>query len=165
MNVDSILRTLFEHRVEYILIGGMNFLLRHAPVLTFDVDVWIEDTNENRDRCEKALGSLHSEWGVSDEDWGPVGSKPPGWLSRQMMFCLLCPDGSIDIFRAVKGLNSWAECRRRACQERTAVGTPYVGLSDEDMLLCQIALEASEQKSHRIRLLKQALSNRNQDHA
>ncbi len=31
MNSDRILQTLNEHRVGYILIGGMNFLLRYAP--------------------------------------------------------------------------------------------------------------------------------------
>ena len=33
MNVDHILKTLNAHEVAYLLIGGMNFLLRHAPVL------------------------------------------------------------------------------------------------------------------------------------
>jgi hypothetical protein len=164
MNVDSILQALLEHRVEYILIGGMNFLLRHAPVLTFDVDVWIEDSKENRDRCEKALGSLQAEWGFSDEDWGPVAAKPPGWLSLQMVFCLFCPNGSIDIFRSVKGLNSWAECRRRASKEKTSAGTPYFGLSDEDMLLCQTALDVTEQKTQRIQMLEQVL-NKKKHHA
>lgn len=37
--------------VEYMLIGGMNYLLRHDPVLTFDVDVWINDAEGNRARC------------------------------------------------------------------------------------------------------------------
>ena len=55
MNVDQILRAFNETQVEYILIGGMNFLLRHAPILTFDVDLWIDDTPENRARCEAAL--------------------------------------------------------------------------------------------------------------
>ena len=39
MNVDHILETLNGHQVVYLLIGGMNFLLRHTPVLTYDVDV------------------------------------------------------------------------------------------------------------------------------
>ena len=42
MNVDRILETLNRQDVRYILIGRMNFLLRHTPVLTFDVDVWVE---------------------------------------------------------------------------------------------------------------------------
>ena len=83
MNVDHILGTLNGHHVAYILIGGMNFLLRHAPVLTYDVDLWIEDTPENRDRCERALGELQAEWGASDRDWGPVAAKAEGWLASR----------------------------------------------------------------------------------
>ena len=39
MNVDEILGSLNTEQVDYILIGGMNFLLRHIPELTFDVDI------------------------------------------------------------------------------------------------------------------------------
>jgi hypothetical protein len=80
MNLDRILATFNTHRVPYLLIGGMNFLLRHAPVLTSDVDLWIEDAPENCTRCEQALAELGAEWGTADADWGPVAGKRPGWL-------------------------------------------------------------------------------------
>ena len=50
MNVENIFGTFNTCQVDFILIGGMNFLLRHAPILTFDVDLWIDDTAENRSR-------------------------------------------------------------------------------------------------------------------
>jgi hypothetical protein len=40
MNIDRILETFNRRDVSYLLIGDMNFLLRHAPVLTYDVDLW-----------------------------------------------------------------------------------------------------------------------------
>jgi len=51
MNIDHILRTFNACAVEYLLIGGMNFLLRHEPVLTYDIDFWIRDTVVNRGHC------------------------------------------------------------------------------------------------------------------
>ena len=165
MNVDHILRTLNEHRVEYILIGGMNFLLRHAPVLTFDVDVWIEDTAKNRQRCEKALGAIQAAWGASDAEWGPVADRKPGWLSHQPVFCLTSPYGSIDVFRAVTGLDSWMDCRRRAYAGQTATGTIFLGLSDEDMLACQMALADNEQKPDRIRFLRRVTGKKEKEKA
>ena len=39
MNIDKILHALSDADVDYILIGGVNFLLRHEPELTFDVDI------------------------------------------------------------------------------------------------------------------------------
>ena len=62
-NIDHILATLGRHQVDYLLIGGVNFLLRHAPVLTYDVDVWIEGTrNKARVRYfQDSLGKGHDD--------------------------------------------------------------------------------------------------------
>ena len=141
----------------------MNFLLRHAPVLTYDVDFWIEDTPENRDRCEKALCELRAEWGATEEDWGPVADKPAGWLVAQGMFCLTSPHGAIDVFRSVEGLASWSDSRTKAQMSTTASGTKYVGLSDEDMLQCQLALPESQRHHQRVEVLNQALKDPNDD--
>lgn len=158
MNVDHILGTLNAYHVDYLLIGGMNFLLRHAPVLTYDVDLWIEDTAENRDRCERALAELEAQWGASEEDWGPVAARGAGWLASQALFCLTSPHGAIDVFRSVKGLRDWAAARAQAQSGKTAAGTAFVGLSDHDMLVCQLALPESERKQARIQTLQQAIA-------
>jgi len=160
MNVDTLLDGFNRHEVAYLLIGGMNFAMRHAPILTYDVDFWIEDTTENRRRCERALASLQAEWGRSEEDWQPVYDRPPGWLDRQSVFCLTSPHGPIDVFRAVEGLTSWKESRQRAQRCSTTAGTPFVSLSDEDMLRCQLALPESKQKRDRIEALRRSLEDR-----
>lgn len=157
MNVDRILDAMNRHGVAYLLIGGMNFLMRHAPVLTYDADLWIDDTPENRRRCERALASLDAEWGATDEDWGPVAAKPSGWLDRQGLFCLTSPHGAIDVFRSVRGLGSWGECRERAHPMTTPNGIPWPALSDEDMLRCQMALPEGQRRAERIEALEQAL--------
>jgi hypothetical protein len=157
VNVDHILKTLNTHQVAYLLIGGMNFLLRHAPVLTYDVDVWIDDLPENLRRCENALAELQAEWGASDDDWGPVANKTPGWLGRQPLFCLTSPHGPIDVFRAVKGLGPWSESRGRAETGTTGGGVAFVALSDADMLQCQMALPEGEQNGQRVEALRRAL--------
>jgi len=159
VNIDLILETLNRHDVEYILLGGMNFLLRHKPVLTFDVDVWINDTAENRACCETALGQLDASWGATDEEWRPVVQWKPGWLARQSMFCMTSPHGAIDVFRSVKGLGSWSSSAERAAQGRTASGVPCLGLCDEDMLACQYALDETERKLDRVKVLEEALGN------
>ncbi len=151
-------------QVAYLLIGGMNFLLRHEPMLTFDVDLWIEDSEMNRRRCEQALASMAAEWGATDDDWGPVARRPEGWLDRQAVFCLNSPHGAIDIFRHVSGLSDWAVCRANAVREVTAAGTAYWGLSDEDMLRCQLALDQPYRRIHRIATLERVLQARSRDH-
>jgi hypothetical protein len=157
MNVDAILTSLNEHRVEYLLVGGMNFLLRHKPVLTFDVDVWIRDTKDNRHRCETALISMKAEWGPSESEWGPVSGLGADWLSRQSMFCLTTGHGALDVFRTIAGLPSWTDASAASVECVTASGTVCRGICDGDMLRCQDALDRSEQKSDRAEYLRRLL--------
>ncbi len=145
------------------LAGRVSADRRHQPVLTFDVALWINDRETNRRRCERALESLEAEWGESDSDWGKVAQRGSGWLDRQPVFYLTSPSGAIDIFRSVTGLPDWAASRGRASRDRTASGTPYWGLSDEDMLRCQLALEPPYQKSQRIATLERVLREKNRD--
>jgi len=161
MDSDRVFASLNRHGVEYLLIGGLNYMLRHAPVLTYDIDIWIKDTAENRDRCEKALMELGAEWGATDEDWGPVAAKRSGWLDRQGMYCLMSPSGAIDIFRSVRGLADWDESHRQSVAEATANGISYRGISDEDMLRCQMALDEGHRRRERIASLNMILKAKN----
>ncbi len=142
-----------------MLIGGVNFLLRHKPVLTFDVDFWIEDSEANRILCEAALTELNAEWGSTDSEWGPVATLASGWLSRQPVFCLTTPHGAIDIFRSVQGLMGWDTAFAASVSGTTAAGTAYTGLSDADMLACQISLPEETRKLDRVRELQKAMSS------
>ncbi len=157
MNVDAILRSLAKHRVDYLLIGGMNFLLRHRPELTFDVDIWVRDEVGNLEQLNQALRELGAEWGPRESDWKPVPADWR-WLQGQSLFCLTTREGALDVFRDVRGLEGqYDQCRRRAVAAQTATGVPYAGLSDVDMLSCQEALPPGEQKPHRIEVLREAI--------
>jgi hypothetical protein len=162
MNVDRILSVMNCHEVRYLLIGGMNFLLRHKPVMTYDVDFWIEDTGANRLACEKALEELAAEWGATEKEWGAVARMAPGWLDRQDVYCLASPHGAIDIFRHVHGLASWTESFETSVTGQTADGTAYRGLSDADMLKCQLSLDLESQKIDRIRELQKVVGHHGQ---
>ena len=157
MNVDTMLTAMNQNDVSYLLIGGMNFMLRHRPMLTYDVDFWIEDTTNNRRKCELALVNLDAEWGSTEENWTLVKEIPPGWLDKQAIYCLNSPHGAIDIMRAVEGLENWQASWQSSIQEQTKAGTPYRGLSDEDMLKCQLALAEPQRKHERVRILRQIL--------
>jgi hypothetical protein len=121
-----------------------------------DVDLWIEDSRENRDRCAAALSELAASWGPTEADWRPVAGQPADWLAGQGVFCLTSPHGPIDVFRSVKGLSDWQACRRNAAAGETAAGIRYYGLSDEDMLRCQLALPEGQRRADRVCILKQS---------
>ncbi len=162
MNIDAIFAAMNQSDVHYLLIGGMNFMLRHRPLLTYDVDFWIEDTEENRRACEQALANLNAEWGSTEENWAPTSQLSAGWLEKQAIYCLNSPHGAIDIMRVVKGLDNWQESWRRGIDEKTGAGTRYRGLSDNDMLQCQLALSESQQKAERVRILREILQSDDQ---
>jgi hypothetical protein len=157
VNIDRILQTLKDEDVDYILIGGVNFLLHHEPELTFDVDIWVADHDVNLSKLNRALIALDAAWGPTEKEWVPV-SIDPGWLKRQAVYCLTTAHGALDIFRAVKGLEGkYMECRAAARRSETATHVPYVGLSDRHMLICQEALAPAERKQRRIEVLRKAI--------
>lgn len=157
MNVDRILSEFNAAEADYLLIGGMNFLLRHLPELTFDVDLWVRDETTNLVRANHALRALGAEWGATEELWASVPESSE-WLNRQQVFCLTTKFGAVDIFRSVRGLEDrYDECRATAIRSRTASGVTYLGLSDEHMLETQLALEEKDRKVNRIAVLKRAL--------
>ncbi len=160
MNVDRILDVFNRHSVDYLLVGGMNYLLRHEPILTYDVDIWVDDRPDNLTRCAGALVALDAAWGRTESDWKPVKNLPAGWLGTQTVFCLTSPHGSIDVFRNLVGLRSWADSKRSAVAGKTSSGTPYVGISDLDMLCCQLALDEKDRKQDRIRRLRAVTGGR-----
>jgi hypothetical protein len=160
MNADGIFTSFARHEVDAMLIGGMNFLLRHRPVLTFDIDFWVRDTADNLARVNEALRELGAEWGRSETTWGPLPAKAD-WLQAQSVFCLTTKCGAVDIFREVRGLEGqYATCRDRAVPCQTASGISYLALSDPDMLACQLALPEKERRLDRVAFLTEHLKTR-----
>jgi len=160
MNVDAILRALNSEKVEYLLIGGMNFLLRHVPELTFDVDIWVKDTTDNLESLHRALRNLGAAWGPTELEWRAV-PEDWHWLRSQQVFCLTSEYGAVDIFRDVLGLeNQFDECRSRSYSGNTASGVAFRGLADEDMLTCQTSLPPEQQKQQRMEILRKAIGKK-----
>lgn len=156
MNADRILAAFAGREVDCLLIGGMNFLLRHQPVLTFDVDFWVRDDSANLERVHAALMELDAQWGATEGTWGPI-SRDPQWLTRQQIFCFTTAHGAVDVFRRVRGLDDYAACKARSTLLHTQGGSPYHSLADADMLACQLALAAGERRLDRVAYLEKLL--------
>ena len=151
------LETLNEQRVNYLLIGGMNFLIRHAPERTFDLDVWVADEPANLEALNRALRQLGAAWGPTEAAWGPIPDDWR-WLRRQPCFCLTTAHGALDVFLEVLGLEGrFAACRAAGIPTITASGVRFIGLNDQDMLRCQEALPPTQRKAHRMEVLRAAL--------
>jgi len=157
LDINKILAAMNEAEVKYLLIGGANFMLRHKGAMTYDVDLWVEDSEANLMLIHQALSGLQAEWGSTDDDWGPVADKSPDWLTSQAMFCLMTPWGALDIFRSLLGVEIWSSAWLRSKQEQTAAGIPYRAISDADMLDCQYALPEGQRNRTRVEFLENEL--------
>lgn len=159
MNVDRILETFEKHQVDYLLIGGMNYLLNHEPELTFDVDLWIRDDESHLKKTHLALIDLNAAWGFTENEWKTIQGNYQ-WLQTQSLFCLTTSYGALDIFRVLKGLENQFDYYWKTSRiQKTSTGISYRSLSDEGMLACQMALPVEIRKQKRIDTLSKAIQS------
>ncbi|MBC8244876.1 MAG: hypothetical protein H8E20_10825 [Verrucomicrobia bacterium] len=159
MKIDQVLQALTDHEVDYLLIGGVNFMLRHEPELTYDIDIWVADEPSNLEKVVRFLKSIDAKWGATEDNWKPVADNID-WLATQTVFCLTSPLGAVDIFREVKGLEGrFGDCKQAAEKGTTSTGVPYWPLSDQHMIEAQEALPENQQKPRRIETLKRAIKS------
>jgi hypothetical protein len=99
----SFWRSLSGHNVKYIMVGGIAVNLNGYQRATDDIDVWIEDTLENRQKFRSAFKSYSSMDLFMIETMQII----PGWTSFNLN------DGTrLDLMVDVKGLEgfSFEEC-------------------------------------------------------
>jgi hypothetical protein len=89
---------LAEHKVDFIVVGGISAVLHGAPVNTFDVDIVHSRATENLDRLLKALGELHAYYrGQGDRRISPRIS----YLASPGHQLLMTRAGSLDLLGTV----------------------------------------------------------------
>jgi hypothetical protein len=70
-------RELANNKVKYIMIGGFASILHGSSRITQDVDIWIEDTLENRKNLRKTIANLN----LGDFKEIETIQFVPGWTS------------------------------------------------------------------------------------
>ena len=99
----SLWRSLNNNEVRYIMIGGFATNLHGYNRVTNDIDLWIDDTLQNRKNLRKAL----KEQGSGDYDVIESMQFVPGWTDFQLNFGF-----KLDVMTSVKGLENigFEEC-------------------------------------------------------
>jgi len=96
-------KCLHQNDVRYIMVGGFAINLHGYTRTTKDIDIWIEDTLENRKRLRKALKEQGSG------DYEPIERMQfvPGWTNFQLNMGFI-----LDVMVSVKGLEAigFEEC-------------------------------------------------------
>ena len=72
---EAILRVLCEHKVDYILVGGLCAVMHGAPIQTSDIDIVQSRDPENLVRLEAALRELGASYREHRNRIGPEARK------------------------------------------------------------------------------------------
>jgi predicted nucleotidyltransferase len=109
--------------VKYIMVGGYATNLHGFQRYTGDIDIWIDDTTENRTRLRKAF----SECGMGDYYMLETMQFVPGWTDFNLMNGL-----RLDIMVSMKGLEGYTfdECLNMASvAEIDGVKVPFLHIN------------------------------------
>ncbi len=95
-------RSLNEHQVRYIMVGGLATFFHGYNRVTEDVDMWIDDTLENRKKLRAAFRDLN----YGDMESLETMEFVPGWTT------FYAAGVELDIMTSMKGLEdeSFADC-------------------------------------------------------
>ncbi len=124
VNIEHILRTLNNHSVDYVVLGGSAL---PSPA-TCDVNILIDDTWANRIELNFALHDLFCDCSEDATKPKPVPDSPD-WMENAVVHFLKSPHGSIAIFCALDGLaEGFAEAKSHAEIQAMQDGEPYYKL-------------------------------------
>lgn len=128
LDAERILRALAEHRVEYVLIGGLAVQTHGHVRTTNDADLIPAPDPANLERLAAALRALDARVLNPGEEQTPIDAK---MLSRATIWQLVTRDGGIDVMHEVPGALPFAELSERALRVQLGdVEVPVVDLDD-----------------------------------
>ena len=149
----KILRTLVDHDVRFVVIGGFGAGLRGSPALTGDLDVCYDRRRDNLDKLEGALKGLHPTLRVANQAEGI-----PFPLDAQAMllggtFTLWTDLGPLDILAIPSGTGGYDDLAAGADQMDVGDGLLIWVASIDDLIRMKTAAARPKDQLH-IGLLK-----------
>jgi hypothetical protein len=136
LDAETILRTLREHAVEFVVIGGLAVAAHGYVRATKDVDIVPQPDRENSRRLYEALTSLDAqpiEVGDFRPEEMPVAFAPEG-LNEGGNWALRTRAGRIDVLQWVAGIESYEQLRDGAIELELPDVGPLLVAGYEDLL-------------------------------
>jgi hypothetical protein len=122
LDVERMVRVLAEHAVTYIVIGGLAATLHGSPMVTFDVDIAPESSEDNLDRLAGALRALQARVRVSGLEY-PVDVPLDARTFRSMStLTARTAVGDLDIVLRPDGFPAGYVALAPTAEERTLFG-------------------------------------------
>lgn len=128
LDAERILRTLAQHEVDYVLIGGLAVQTHGHVRTTNDADLIPAPDSANLERLAAALRSLGARVLNPGEENTEIDAR---MLPRATIWQFASPDGGIDVMHEVPGGRSYDELSEGALHVRLGdIDVPVVGLDD-----------------------------------
>lgn len=127
----ELLRALEAHHVRYVVIGAIAAIAAGAPILTTDLDVTPERSDENLARLALALRDLDARLRTPTNPDGISFPIEAAMLDTADSWTLTTRAGDLDLVFSPAGTTGYADFRRGARRERIAgVRVPVAALAD-----------------------------------
>lgn len=128
LDAEHILRVLAEHRVDYVLIGGLAVQTHGHVRTTNDADLIPAPTPANLKHLASALRALDARVLNAGEEDTKVDAK---MLPRATLWQFVTRHGGIDVMQEVPGARPYAELSDRALHVQLGeIDVPVVDLDD-----------------------------------
>lgn len=127
----EILRALHQHRVAYVVVGGLAAVLHGAPIRTGDADIVPEESPANLARLATALVQLEARIRVAEEAGGLPFSIDAVGLARGQTWNLTTRYGDLDLTFVPSGTAGYQDVSRDAvAYEVAGVAVKVASLAD-----------------------------------
>ena len=125
-----LLRTLTDHEVRFIVIGGIAARLRGAPLLTEDIDITPDRSADNLERIAAALRRLDARLRTPSEPDGVAFPIEAEMLAVNQSWTLTTAAGDLDLVFSPAGTSGYDDLARSASG---------LAITDEGDLIVQVA--------------------------
>jgi hypothetical protein len=106
----DILKRLDDHRVTYVLVGGMACVFHGSQIVTQDVDICAPLTPENLRRLIAALQGIHPRFRMS-QDLRPLPQNPKELETLKNIY-LHTDLGQLDVLSEIAGIGKFSDLER-----------------------------------------------------
>lgn len=123
--VAAVCRVLLDHRVDFIVIGGVAARLHDTGHATVDIDICPSSVEENLERLSAALRALGARLRVEGEPGSVPFDPHPQQLRQMSTLTLLTVHGPVDLcFAPVASLGDVVTSKRSAGRPKDIVALP-----------------------------------------
>lgn len=111
-----IFRSLAEHEVEYVLIGGLAAVLHGSSAMTNDADIFPSKDEDNLQRLSDCLRSLGARIRTPDEPMGVEFDPHPSLLGSVALLNMTTRCGDLDLTFSPAALTDYEKVRRQSVE-------------------------------------------------